>query len=197
MLKKWILFFCLTFLSSPSFAAYSPMAFSLATPVQFPDSDYNVSGLRFSLLWGSHRDVYGLDLGGVGNITNQRFVGTPISGVFNYTKGETTALGVQLAGLTNFNLQKTHVYGLQLALGLNYNKAASEVIGLQLAAVNLAEFTDVYGVQIGVYNRAHSVRGLQIGLVNVADNLRGLQIGLVNFHYTGLFYVSPFVNFGF
>lgn len=190
-------FVCLIFVPGASYAAYSPVAVSIVTPVQFPPSDYNISGLRLSALWGAHRDVYGLDFGGVGNITNQRFVGSSLSGLFNYTKGRTSIIGFQLAGLTNYNIEQTQVYGVQASLAANYNKAASNIYGFQIALANLATHTNVNGVQVGLYNRAKEVRGLQVGVVNVANNLYGLQIGLLNFHYTGLFYVAPIINFGY
>lgn len=178
-------------------AAMSPLAVSVAPPVQFPPSDFDVTGARISLLMGKHRDVYGLDLGVVGNRTTGKFVGLGASGIFNYTEGDTTAIGMQFAGITNINMQKTHVYGLQLALAANYNKAESSVVGVQLALANLAGFTDIYGLQLGVFNKAKEVYGLQIGIVNVASNLHGLQIGVLNFNATGLFSVSPILNFGF
>lgn len=197
-LSKYIFVFFLSFLmTSPALAALSPVSINIVNPVQFPPSDYDVTGLRLSVLWGSHRDVAGLDLGLVGNITTQKFNGAAFSGLFNYTQNNVNAYGFQIAGLTNFNLQKTNVYGVQLAAGANYNKAESSVVGFQLAALNLTSHTNVYGVQAGIYNRAKKVVGLQVGLVNAADNLHGLQIGLLNFHYTGLFYVSPILNFGF
>lgn len=178
-------------------AAVTPLSFGIAPPVQFPPSDFTITGVRLSGLWGRHRDLYGIDIGGLGNITEQSFVGLGASGVFNYTKGNTTILGIQLAGLTNINTNKTDVYGLQLALGLNNNTAASSVKGLQFAAVNLSSFSDIYGVQAGIYNSAKEVYGIQIGLVNVTDNLHGIQIGLINFHRKGLVGVSPFLNIGF
>lgn len=178
-------------------AAVTPLSLGIAPPVQFPSSDFTITGLRLSGLWGHHRDVYGLDIGGLGNITDQSFVGLGVSGVFNYTKGTTTILGLQLAGLANINTNKTDVYGLQLALGVNSNTAASSIKGVQLAIANLSSYTDIYGLQAGVYNSAKDVYGFQIGLVNVADNLHGIQIGLINFHRKGLIGVSPILNVGF
>jgi len=178
-------------------AAVTPLSVGVAPPVQFPPSDFTVTGLRLSGLWGHHRDLYGLDFGLLGNITDQSFVGLGASGLFNYTKGTTTILGLQLAGLTNINTGKTNVYGLQVALGLNSNTAASSLAGVQLAAVNLSPFMDIYGLQAGIYNSAKDVYGFQIGLVNVADNLHGIQIGLINFHKKGLIGVSPLINVGF
>ncbi len=197
MMKNLILIFSLAF-SLPAFAATSPLSVSVVPPVQFPPDDFNVTGARISALWGHHRNVYGLDVGALGNFTDQRFVGLAISGLFNKTGGDTTILGLQLAGATNINTGKTNVYGVQLAGGINMNTAASSVIGLQAALLaNLSPHTNIYGLQIGLYNQALSVYGIQIGLVNVCNSLHGIQIGLINFHHQGVFKVSPLLNIGF
>lgn len=199
-MKKFIslLFVVLSIVFAPkTFAAMSPLSVGIIPPVQFPPADFSVTGFRLSLLYGHHRDVYGLDLGLLGNITDQDFVGVGISGVANVTHGNTTAIGLQAAGIANWNTNKTRVMGLQLAAITNYNSAESSVAGLQLSLVNWSPHTDVYGAQIGIYNKAENVYGLQIGLVNVATTLHGIQIGLVNFHHQGLFSVSPIINVGF
>ena len=179
-------------------AAVSPLAVAILPPLQFPSDEFSITGARLSFLWGHHRDLYGIDLGVLGNITDQEFTGLALSGAFNYTKGTTTILGLQFAGLANINNNKTSVYGLQMALGLNSNTATSTVVGVQAALLgNLSPFTDIYGVQLGLYNKAMSVYGLQIGLVNFTSNLHGVQIGLVNFNSKGPFVVSPILNVGF
>ncbi|MES2963957.1 MAG: hypothetical protein V4760_08705 [Bdellovibrionota bacterium] len=178
-------------------AALSPLSVGLFPPVQFPPSDFSVTGFRASLLWGRHRDVYGLDLGVLGNITDQSFTGIAVSGLFNATHGTTNIIGLQAAGLANFNTNKTRVFGVQLAALLNKNDAESSLSGVQFALVNLSPNMSIYGLQAGIYNKARSVYGFQIGLVNSCTDLHGLQIGLVNFHEKGLFAVSPIINFGF
>ncbi len=179
-------------------AAISPVSVAIIPPVQFPPGDFTITGVRASILWGKHRDVYGLDVGLLGNITEQNFTGVAISGIFNNTRGMTNILGLQFAGISNINTNKVSVYGLQMALGANYNSAASTVAGVQLAFLaNVSPFTDIYGLQVGLYNRAKDVYGFQIGLVNVADNLHGIQIGLVNFNHKGPFAISPILNVGF
>lgn len=175
----------------------TPLAVAIVPPVQFPGDDFDITGLRLSLGYGRHRDVYGVDLGVIGNITTQDFVGIGISGLFNYTEGMVTAVGLQAAGITNINNQKTNVYGAQLALGANVNYAESSVTGLQFALVNWSPHTTIYGLQTGLYNKAQAVYGFQIGLVNQCESLHGLQIGLINFHAKGMFSVSPILNFGF
>lgn len=178
-------------------AAITPLSVAIVPPVQFPPEGYSITGARLSLLWGQHNDVYGIDVGLLGNITNQDFVGIAVAGGFNATHGTTRILGLQLAGVGNFNTNKTSVYGIQAAIVSNYNSAESQIYGLQLSLLNMSEFTTVYGAQVGIYNRAKVVRGLQIGLVNIASNLYGVQIGLVNYNGGGPFKISPIINIGF
>jgi hypothetical protein len=196
-MKNHLLLLLLLSLSLPTHAAVSPLAVAVVNPVQFPSDEATVTGARFSLLWGQHHDIYGLDFGLLGNITTHQFKGLSVSGLFNNTRGDTSIVGLQLAGLTNVNMNKTSVYGFQVAAGLNYNDAESQLVGVQLAAINLTEFTKVYGAQFGFYNKALDVYGIQIGIVNVAKNLHGIQIGLLNFHTNGYFIASPIINAGF
>jgi len=183
--------------SSPAFAFVSPVSVGILPPLEFPPSDFNVAGVRLSVIYGDHRNIYGLDLGVLGNITQQEFRGVAIAGLFNFTHGDTTAVITQAAGVWNWNTNKTNVVGVQFASLLNLNEAASTIEGLELAMINIAPYTDVYGLQVGVYNRALDVHGFQIGVVNVSDSLHGVQIGLVNFNRKGTIYVSPILNAGF
>lgn len=182
---------------TPADAALSPLSVSIVPPVQFPPANFSVTGARLSALYGRHRDLYGIDVGVLGNITEQRFVGIAVAGLFNMTHGETTALGLQLAGIANVNTQKTAVYGVQAALMSNWNEAESKLLGLQFSVANVSPNMSIYGFQAGLYNKARSVYGVQIGLINVANDLHGIQIGLVNFNTTGTFSVSPILNVGF
>ncbi|PWU20828.1 MAG: hypothetical protein C5B49_03620 [Bdellovibrio sp.] len=185
------------FSSMSAQGAFSPVSLSILPPIEFPPDDFTVTGVRASLLWGKQRDIYGLDFGLLGNITELTFAGVAVSGMFNITHGTTTALGLQLAGLANYNTNKTHVFGLQAAL-LNINEAESAVVGVQLAPLaNLSAHTKVYGLQVSVYNKAEDVYGFQIGLVNFADHLHGIQIGLLNFNSNGPFAVAPLLNAAF
>ncbi len=183
-------------LSSNAWAALSPLALSIVPPLQYPASDYSITGARVSALWGRHRDIYGIDIGLLGNITEQDFVGIGVSGLFNATYGTTTVWFLQAALGMNYNKQKTNVYGVQVA-AVNINEAASAIGGLQLALTNIGDHTTIYGAQVGIYNRALTVNGFQIGIINVTETLRGIQIGLLNFQSKGLFKVSPIINIGF
>ncbi len=178
-------------------ALVTPLAVAIFPPVQFPPVDFSIAGARVSAFMGRHRNVYGIDLGVIGNRTEQDFVGIGVSGIFNHTTGLTTVLGLQAAGVTNINTQKTRVVGVQVSL-FNYNSAESSVVGFQIGPVaNLSRHTSVYGMQVGLYNAARTISGFQIGLINSTDNLHGIQIGLVNFNRSGPFAVAPILNVGF
>lgn len=166
--------------SAQAVTTASPLGFSLINPVQVPPDNFSIIGARFSLLYGQHRNVKGLDFSLIGNNTEQEFRGSAISGVFNHTQGDTNIIGVQLAGVYNYNKARSSVYGLQAAI-----------------FANLGDYTDIYGLQVGLYNRAREVYGVQIGLINYAYNLHGLQIGLLNFNVQGWFGMAPLINFGF
>jgi hypothetical protein len=177
-------------------AGVSPLGLSIIPPVEIPPTDFTIVGARLSVIYGENYNVYGVDLGAIGNITDQNFVGIGVSGVFNLNKGESTILGLQAAGIANINVNKATIVGLQVA-AVNSDQAESSIVGLDLGLVNYAPFTHIMGAQVGVYNRAHVVSGFQIGLINVADNLQGIQIGLANINHQGLFAFSPFLNIGF
>lgn len=189
---------CFLFSYANASSSVSPLAVGIVPPIQFPPDDFSITGLRLSFLFGRHRDLYGLDLGVLGNITEQSYTGIGVSGLFNATHGQTTIIALQAAGVLNYATQKMEVYGVQIAGGMNMLTAESRVVGLQASLVgNHAPNANIYGAQIGLYNRAREVYGLQIGLVNFTKNLHGVQIGLVNFNETGIFGVSPFLNVGF
>jgi hypothetical protein len=180
-----------------SLAAVSPIGLSVIPPAQIPTSDFSITGVRASLFWGNHREVYGFDLGVLGNITQGSFGGIAVAGGMNWNQGSATVVGLQAAGLANVNQNKTRVIGLQVAGILNSNSAESTLVGAGLALVNLMPHTTVIGVQAGLYNSSRAVYGFQFGLFNFTESLHGVQLGLLNFNKTGLFSVAPFLNIGF
>jgi hypothetical protein len=124
----------------------TPIEIALVPPLQLPSTEFEVKGLRLSVV-GLNREVYGLDLALLGNMTNVEFKGVAISGLFNYNRGGATATGLQLAALANINTGPSTVYGVQLAV---FNRAET-----------------VYGLQLGLVNIVNSLHGIQIGLINV------------------------------
>ncbi len=143
-----------SFSASAADSDNSPLGVALFPPLQLPNSGYGITGLRLSLV-GSHRESQGIDLALLGNVTNKKFRGLAISGLFNYNSGLATVIGLQASALANINVGASTVYGVQLA---GYNTAGT-----------------VYGLQLGLFNVANDLHGVQIGLFNI--NRTGLFKG--------------------
>lgn len=153
-------------------AGITPLAISLVPPVQFPDENWDVCGLRLNLFVGRHRDVSFVDLGLLGNNVDGNLTGLEVAGLFNRIGSSDGA--IQVAGL--FNYVERDFCGVQGSLLVN--RSDGDLEGLQLGSVNLGQ--DVSGLQVGLFNRAERANGLQIGLVNYAYQMQGVQIGLIN-----------------
>lgn len=126
----------------------SPIGVGLFPPLQIPSSDYGISGIRVGVV-GVNRSAAGIDIGLLGNITQQSFTGAAVSLLFNYNKIAADIIGFQVAGLANINGTGSSLYGVQLGL---YNSV-----------------TNVYGIQLGLINVAKNLHGIQIGLINFND----------------------------
>lgn len=132
----------------------TPFMLSFVTPLQAPPRDWDVLGLRVSLVYGECRTIRGLDLGTVGHATG-------------HSQGIQLALAANLVGKDGLGFQ---------AAPANYVKG--EFRGLQIGAANYAETGNA--IQVGIFNGSRALRGLQVGLINVTDTLMGVQVGLVN-----------------
>ncbi len=60
------------------------------------------------------------------------------------------------------------------------NDVKDELAGVQIGVYNTAHSADLLGVQIGLWNEAGSFRGCQAGIVNTAGQAYGCQIGIIN-----------------
>lgn len=171
-------------------AATTPIEISLICfPLSIPWCE-NVSGFRLDLLSGINKDVSGLDIGTLVNITEEKAKGLQICGFYNHI-GEGEGI-FQLAGL--LNRCDGNYTGLQLA-GI-YNEVDGMLSGGALAAMNQAKF--VQGLQMGIFNNARTLSGMQLGIVNFADDAdRGVQVGIVNVMPNAKIPVSVIVNIGF
>jgi len=194
-----------------AFADSTPVMVSLLTPVQAPSSDYDVAGLRLSLIYGQCERFKGIDIG-IANRADRDYTGLGIGGA-NIAGGK--LIGGQV-GLVNWNGADTRDWaemskGAQIGL-VNY---AGTFCGLQDGVVNISDemFT---GMQSGLLNfsgdfngfacgfyflvganfASGTVSGLQVGLVNYAAKMNGgIQIGLVNIVGEGGWMpVFPIVN---
>lgn len=182
--------------SPPALSAYSPVSIGVIPPLELPTDNFVVGGARVSLLYGRQKSVYGIDIGGLGNVTYVDFAGVAVSGLFNVTHGMTTVIGLQAAGLSNINTNNTRIVGVQFAGVFNSNSSSLDLFGIQVAAFNFNPRAVIRGLQVGTYNSANSVYGIQIGVLNSANSLHGLQIGLVNFNGSGPMRVFPILNAG-
>ena len=132
----------------------TPVLLSFVTPLQVPTRDFDVRGLRISLVYGESHNFQGLDIGAVGRST-----------------GNST--GIHLALLAT--VTEGDARGLQLG-SVSYVKGAFG--GLQVGVVNYA--VKAGGFQLGAFNGADHISGLQFGLINVTRTMMGVQFGLVN-----------------
>ena len=172
-------------MSSMVFAETKPVMLSLLTPVQWPDKDVDVRGLRLSLLYGECDNFKGVDIGLV-NRTNGDFSGLAIGGG-NIADG--TVHGVQL-GIVNWNQNGSVVWGKRsIGAQLGIVNYSDTFCGVQSGYVNVSGSTFT-GVQHSFFNNANDVEGLQCGAwlilgVNMAyGNVTGCQIGIVNYANT-------------
>ena len=140
------------------FAETTPVMVSLVTPVQAPSRQYDVTGLRLSLIYGECQDFTGLDIGVIDN-TRKDFTGLAIGGI---------------------NCVGDRLYGAQAGL-VNWNDNGETAwerrsVGAQVGILNYAD--TFCGLQDGFVNiSGASFMGLQSSLVNVAHDMYGLQCG--------------------
>ncbi len=173
----------------PQTHGISPIGFSIFPAVEMPSKAWDVAFLRINVFVGRHREVYGLDVGAIGNETEGEFVGVQAAGLYNrigYSEG-----AFQLAGI--LNRSSGDFAGLQAAVAANITDGT--MTGFQLGLVNRAARLD--GLQIGLFNIAETGSGVQIGLWNSAQSLEGLQIGLGNYNADSSMPFFPVVNFAF
>ena len=154
------------------YVATSPFALSFAPKFEVPDESWDVVFLRLNLLVGSHRAVYALDIGGLGNFADYKMDGIGVAGLFN-SVGESDG-AIHVAGLFNF--------------------AAFDFAGCQISGLYSCTEGSHLGLQIGTANYAGKLTGVQLGLFNSAETLHGIQIGVVNFNKSSPIRFMPIIN---
>lgn len=133
-------------------------AFGIVPVLSFPGANYEIDGFRFNLFVGEHVDVYGLDIGIVGNIATREFNGLQVAPFFNRI-GES-------AGVFQVSL---------------FNRCDGYFGGLQVGGVNIAE--KGAGAQIGIINVGNNLQGLQLGVVNMISDSNHPLLPLANFAF--------------
>lgn len=167
----------------------SPFGLAIAPNFEAPGGNWDVVCLRLNLLVGSHRCVYGLDIGALGNICRYEMSGLSVAGLFNNI--ETSEGAFQLAGV--YSHSAWHFNGLQLAGGLSWTEG--NMAGIQIAAANKAGRLE--GAQLGAVNFAEKGTGIQIGVFNYSEQLEGFQLGLINVNRNSALPFCPVLNLAF
>lgn len=166
-------------------ASWTPVAFGAYPIVQCPERDYDVTGFRFNLLAGRHRNVVGFDMGVIANICDGSCSGFEFSAVCNVV-GD-SAWAVQFSAACNYS--SNYSKGFQFAM---VNWSAADFAGVQLGLFNFVG--DFSGLQMGLLNSAESGGGVQFGLVNVSGEFAGVQFGLLNINLSSGVPVLPLMN---
>lgn len=157
------------------YVATSPFAISFAPKFEAPCESWDVVILRLNILVGSHRAVYALDIGGLGNFSDYKMDGIGVAGLFN-SVGESDG-AINVAGLFNF--------------------AAFDFSGCQISGLYSCTEGSHFGLQIGLANYAGSLTGMQIGVFNSVDRFHGIQLGVFNFNKTTPIRFLPVLNAAF
>ncbi len=165
--------------------ADSPIQLALWPPIQLVGEDQAVRGLRLQI-YGRNSDVNALDLGFAHEVTGsfggiqlglvgaveQDMGGLQWNAIYSRASGNATGWQQGLFSQVEGNLT-----GIQQGI---VTMVDGDTTGIQLAGLYNMTGKHISGAQIGLVNRAESVRGLQFGLVNLANQMNGLQIGLWN-----------------
>lgn len=119
----------------------------------------------------------GVQLAGLGNLTNGDMAGINLAGLLNYAEGDMS--GIQFAGLTNISGEDLE--GVQVAGAFNF--ATDNSSGVQFAGLGNIANGDIEGLQgAGIINAAWGdISGLQLaGIANIArEDVEGLQVSSV------------------
>jgi hypothetical protein len=184
--------------------AEQPLQLAFLPPdMQLADESESIRGIRLNI-YGRNRDVSGLDLGFVHEVTGN-FRGVDF-GVVSLVDGSAT--GLQWNWIYSRARGPMHGWssGILMRVGDRSQGLMTGVVGLtegdftgvQLSWVFNSVSNHISGVQFGLVNQAADVKGLQLGLVNLTDSMNGLQIGLWNeIRQKDNWNVLPIVNWNF
>jgi len=171
---------------------WTPVAIGLATPVQLPWglNRWDVFGLDLNIFYSDAPKMYGLDIGGLAELTRSTAAGLLVGGLANIAFDDVYGL----RGTLGLNYCEGGVYGADLGLvgfrdslhGFDAEFLGSyqrNVCGLQISGLANVATVESYGVNIaGLSNIAKTAYGLQLSfLFNMTEELHGCQIALVNY----------------
>lgn len=175
----------------PKSYGYTVLGVGIATPFSLPWGwDWDVFGIDANLLYSDVNKMYGIEVGGIGNVARLDMYGIQAAIAFNYANRN--AVGIQ-AGLVNMCNRTS--YGVTVdAVGVNREFIGLQadilgsitddsLYGLSVAGLTSAVREDMWGWQIALgATFARRVHGFQTALFfNMTEELRGAQLGLVNY----------------
>ena len=201
---------------------WTPVAISLASPVQLPwgSHQWDVFGLNLGIFWTDAPKVYGLDLTGIASATRNDLAGLKFSGLCNWNNadvyGVRTTLGGNFCWGTEYGVDiglfalREVMWGFDVEFVGSYQK---EFHGVQFAglanvsqdlcygagiAIGCNWSPRMYGFDLAPFNYTQELHGCQLGIVNYATECPwGFQIGLVNIIMDNQLKVLPIINFYF
>lgn len=148
MSKKLFIALGVAVLAAMSFAAPAmaqaqdrPFQLALFSPIQIYPPNYEISGIRLSLIYGKNANVTGVDWGLINHTTTGQSVGWQL-GVVGLVEADFMGWQDNWVNIVQGNFQ-----------------------GLQWGVVNSANHAS--GLQFGLVNYARTLHGLQIGLINI------------------------------
>jgi hypothetical protein len=163
--------------SSPGSVGTTPMMFSLVTPAQAPQANWDVKGHRLSIFYGECVNFDGFDLSVLVGRATGHGNGLHIAGIANIIDG--SSVGFQVAPV---------------------NVVGGGFAGMQIGVANYAGYLPGSvgkGWQIGAFNGATNFQGFQLGVINYTETMLGVQIGLVNIIERGYVPFMPIFNASF
>jgi hypothetical protein len=179
-------------------APFSPVAFSLFTPVGLPSSAPTTS-LFVGTLYGRYVWTHGLALGTVLHAECETY-GASFAGI-SITEGPVDGAAFSLLSIHRSPVRGVTAAPLVIAgdvqgvLAGLVNIRTGELRGIEVGNVNLdvgpsqgavlglvnIGTGSIHGMQAGLINvHTQTLHGMQVGLINVGYEVRGVQAGLIN-----------------
>ena len=171
---------------------WTPVAIGIATPVQLPWglNRWDVFGLDVNLFYSDAPKMYGIDVGGLAELTRDTAIGLLVGGLANVAFENVYGFRATLG----FNYCEKDVYGVDAGLagfrdtlrGLDVELLGAyqrNVCGMQVTGLANVSSVESYGCNVaGLANIAKTAYGLQLALLfNYTQELHGAQVSLINY----------------
>lgn len=177
-IMKTALSLCFLLLTMSAFAQTKSgeehnVQFSILSNLQVVDENESIYGFRFTVPYGSNKDMIGFDIGAWSETHGYQY-GFQGNCLVAYHGGD--ADGFNFAGLVNYTDKNS--YGC--VIGMIYSVVRHRITGFQA----------------GLAVKAKQVSGVQLALFNYCEDLDGFQIGLININNNGILPFTILLNYG-